>query len=122
MGTERGHRRWRTRTRERPPTNSTGPQGLHVDEEGAVIVAENVNHRIVEWKRGDTRGRVLAGGNEAGDRPDQLNLPDRCACRQRERQSHHLRLRSNRRVTRWSRRSGTQSGETIIDNIELLGD
>ena len=59
----------------RPPTNSHYPYGLHVDEEGTVIVADYLNHRIVEWKRGDTSGRVLAGGNGEGNRPDQLNRP-----------------------------------------------
>ena len=51
------------------------PFGLCVDDEDTVIVADRLNHRIVEWKRGATSGTVLAGGNEDGDRPDQLNCP-----------------------------------------------
>jgi sugar lactone lactonase YvrE len=47
-------------------------EGLFVDEEDTVIVADFHNHRIVEWKRGDTSGTVLAGGNGNGSRPDQL--------------------------------------------------
>ena len=36
-------------------------EGLHADEEDTVIVADCYNHRIIEWKRDETIGRVLAG-------------------------------------------------------------
>ena len=85
-----------------------------------MIVADCWNHRIVEWKRGDTRGRVLAGGNGEGDRPDQLNLPTDVLV-DRESDSLIICDRGNLRVARWSRGSGTRSGETIIDNIACRG-
>ena len=91
-----------------------------MDEEGTVIVADHVNHRIVEWKRGDTSGRVLAGGHGEGNRPDQLNYPTDVLV-DRESDSLIICDRGNRRVIRWSRGSGTRSGETIIDNIDCLG-
>ncbi|CAF3822042.1 unnamed protein product [Rotaria sp. Silwood1] len=47
------------------------PCGLYVDEDLTIYVADNYNHRIVEWKSGATNGKVVAGGN--GDH--QLNGP-----------------------------------------------
>ena len=94
--------------------------GLHVDEEETVIVADRRNHRIVEWKRGDTSVRVLAGGNGAGNGTDQLDQPMDVLVDQ-ETDSLIICDRGNRRVTRWSRRSGTRSGETIINNISCWG-
>ena len=85
-----------------------------------MIVADWGNHRIVEWKRGDTSGRVLAGGHGRGDRPDQLNYPTDVLV-DRETDSLIICDRGNRRVTRWSRGSGTGSGETIVDNIACWG-
>ena len=96
------------------------PQGLHVDEDDTVIVADYRNHRIVEWKRGDTSGRVLAGGNGEGNRPNQLNGPTDVLV-DREIDSLIICDYENRRVTRWPRRSGTQSGKTIVDNIDCWG-
>ena len=85
-----------------------------------MIVADWGNHRIMQWKRGDTRGRVLAGGNGKGNRPDQLNYPTDVLV-DRETDSLIICDYGNRRVTRWSRGSGTRSGETIIDNIACRG-
>ena len=96
------------------------PHGLFVDDEDTVIVAEQFNHRIVEWKPGATSGTVLAGGNGEGNRPDQLNRPTDVIF---DKETNSLIICDclNRRVTRWSRRSGTRSGETIIDNIACFG-
>jgi sugar lactone lactonase YvrE len=91
-----------------------------VDEDDAVVVADWQNHRIVEWKRDDTSGTVLAGGNGQGNRPDQLNLPTDVIL---DKVSDSLIIceRGNRRVTRWLRQSGNRREETLIDNIECYG-
>jgi sugar lactone lactonase YvrE len=91
-----------------------------VDDDDTVIVADYGNHRIVEWKRGDTSGTVLAGGNGEGNRPDQLNRPTDVIY-DKETDSLIICDRYNRRVTRWPRRKGTRRGETIIDNIACFG-
>ena len=96
------------------------PHGLHVDEQETVIVADCGNHRIMEWKRGDTSGRVLAGGHGRADRSDQLNCPTGVLV-DRETGSLLICDNGNRRVTPWSRGSGTRSGETIVDNIDCWG-
>ena len=96
------------------------PQGLCVDDEDTVIVADCWNHRIVEWKRGATSGTVLAGGNGEGNRTDQLNQPTDVIF-DKENDSLIICDSDNRRVTRWPRRKGTRSGETIVDNIDCRG-
>ena len=70
--------------------------------------------------RGATNGTVLAGGNGNGNRPDQLNHP-RNVIYDKENDSLIICDQWNGRVTRWPRRSGTRSGETIIDNIDCFG-
>ena len=85
-----------------------------------MIVADLKKHRIVEWKRGATSGTVLVGGNGKENRTDQLKWP-RDVIFDKETDSLIICDYGNRRVTRWPRRKGTQSGETIIDNIDCYG-
>ncbi|CAF1373451.1 unnamed protein product, partial [Rotaria sordida] len=49
------------------------PEGLFVDDDQTTIIADWGNHRIIQWKMGDTSGQVVAGGNGHGNRLDQLN-------------------------------------------------
>ena len=91
-----------------------------MDDEDTVIVADTWNHRIVEWKRDATNGTVLAGGNGQGKRADQLSYPTDVIL-DKETDSLIICDCMNNRVTRWPRRKGIQSGETIIDNILCWG-
>ncbi|CAF4183224.1 unnamed protein product [Rotaria sordida] len=69
---------------------------------------------------GDTNGQVVAGGNGEGNRLDQLNYPIDVLI-DKETDSLIICDRWNRRVVRWSRRSGTAQGEILIDNISCRG-
>ncbi|CAF4327262.1 unnamed protein product, partial [Rotaria sordida] len=51
------------------------PFGLVVDDDQTIVIADYANHRIIQWKMGDTNGQVVAGGNGKGNRLDQLNYP-----------------------------------------------
>jgi sugar lactone lactonase YvrE len=95
------------------------PYGLYVDDDQTVYVADQSNHRIVEWKSGATSGQVVAGGNLRGSGAYQLYDP-RDVIVDKERDSLIICDYSNRRVVRWPRRNGT-SGETIISNINCRG-
>ncbi|CAF5084800.1 unnamed protein product, partial [Rotaria sp. Silwood1] len=95
------------------------PWGLYVDDDQTIYIADQSNHRIVEWKSGATNGKVVAGGNEDGNRPHQLSYP-RDVIVDKERDSLIISDGGNKRVVRWSRRNGT-SGETIISNIACWG-
>ncbi|CAF4627049.1 unnamed protein product, partial [Rotaria socialis] len=52
------------------------PYGLFVDDDQTVVIADYWNHRIIQWKNGDTTiGQVVAGGKYQGNGLHQLNHP-----------------------------------------------
>ncbi|CAF1471716.1 unnamed protein product, partial [Rotaria sordida] len=97
-----------------------GPHGLFVDDDQTIVIADWGNHRIIQWKMGDTNGQVVAGGNGQGNRLDQLNYPTDVLI-DKETDSLIICDRGNQQVVRWSRRSGTTQGEILIDNISCWG-
>ncbi|CAF3336545.1 unnamed protein product, partial [Rotaria socialis] len=98
-----------------------GPQGLFIDDDQTVVIAEFWNHRIMQWKNGDTaNGQVVAGGKGQGNGLHQLDLPNDVLI-DKETDSLIICERGNRRVVRWSRRSGTTQGEILINNIDCWG-
>ncbi|CAF4286821.1 unnamed protein product, partial [Rotaria socialis] len=97
------------------------PEGLYVDDDQTVIAADWLNARIIQWKKGDTtNGQVAAGGNGQGNGLHQLNRPAGILI---DKETNNLIIcdYANRRVVRWSRRSGTTQGEILIDNIQCWG-
>ncbi|CAF4333988.1 unnamed protein product, partial [Rotaria sordida] len=96
------------------------PHGLFVDDDQTMVIVDFGNHRIIQWKMGDTNGQVVAGGNGEGNRLDQLNNPSDVLI-DKETDSLIICDRDNQRVVRWSRRSGTTQGEILIDNISCWG-
>ena len=98
-----------------------GPFGLDIDDDNqSIVIADCVNHRIVEWKIGAINGKVIAGGQGQGNRLDQLYYPTDVLI-DKETKSLFIADRWNRRVLRWSRHQGTTQGEVIIDNISCIG-
>ncbi|CAF1104300.1 unnamed protein product [Rotaria magnacalcarata] len=97
------------------------PQGLIVDDDQTVVIADYWNHRIMQWKNGDTtNGQVVAGGNGQGNGLNQLNRPTDVLI-DKETDSLIICDCGNDRVVRWSRRNGTTQGEVLIDNINCYG-
>ncbi|CAF2147724.1 unnamed protein product [Rotaria magnacalcarata] len=97
------------------------PFGLFVDDNRTVVIADYWNHRIMQWKNGDTtNGQVVAGGNGAGNGLNQLNQPSGVLI-DKETDSLIICDLANQRVVRWSRRSGTTQGEVLIDHIACWG-
>ncbi|CAF4778930.1 unnamed protein product [Rotaria sp. Silwood1] len=96
------------------------PEGLFVDDDQTIVIADTWNHRIIQWKIGDTHGQVVAGGNGKGNRLDQLKYPTDVLI-DKETDSVIICDWLNRRVVRWSRRNGTAQGEIIINNITCWG-
>ncbi|CAF5038962.1 unnamed protein product [Rotaria sp. Silwood1] len=94
------------------------PHGLFVDDDQTMIIADYRNHRIVQWKIGDTNGQVVAGGKGLGNRLDQLDYPIDVLI---DKETDSLIICDDIRVVRWSRRSGTTQGEILIDNIACRG-
>jgi sugar lactone lactonase YvrE len=97
----------------------SSPRGLYVDDDQTVYIADQFNHRIMEWKWGATSGKVVAGGNGQGNGAHQLDRPYDVIV---DKESDSLIISSwgNNRVVRWPRRNHT-SGETIISNIYCGG-
>ncbi|CAM4951607.1 unnamed protein product [Rotaria socialis] len=99
----------------------SGPWGLFIDDDQTVIIADHVNHRIMQWKNGDTtNGQVVAGGKGQGNGLNQLHIPTDVLI-DKETDSLIICDRENRRVVRWSRRSDTTQGEILIENIQCWG-
>ncbi|CAF3649119.1 unnamed protein product [Rotaria sp. Silwood1] len=96
------------------------PFGLFVDDDQTMIIADASNHRIIQWKIGETNGQVVAGGNGPANQLDQLNFPTDMLI-DKETNSLIICDRDNQRIVRWSRRSGTTHGEILIDNIFCWG-
>jgi len=88
---------------------------MFIDDDQTIYVADTVNHRIVEWKKNEINGRIVAGGNGKGNRNDQLNKPRKVIV-DKQNDSLIISDHGNRRVVRWPRRNG-QSGEILISNI-----
>ncbi|CAF3592051.1 unnamed protein product [Rotaria socialis] len=97
------------------------PWGLFVDDDQTVVIADYWNHRIMQWKNGDTtNGQVVAGGKGQGNGLHQLDRPTDVLI-DKETDSLIICDQENRRVVRWSRRSDTTQGEILIDNIDCHG-
>jgi sugar lactone lactonase YvrE len=50
-------------------------QGLTMDENGSLYVADEENNEVRRYRRGESLGTVVAGGNGYGNRLDQLSSP-----------------------------------------------
>ncbi|CAF1107972.1 unnamed protein product [Rotaria magnacalcarata] len=97
------------------------PFGLFVDDDQTVVIADFGNHRIIQWKNGDTtNGQVVAGGKGQGNGLHQLFHPTNVLI-DKETDGLIISDRDNRRVVRWSRHSGTTQGEILINNIGCYG-
>ncbi|CAF3236938.1 unnamed protein product [Rotaria socialis] len=95
------------------------PYGLFVDYDQTVIIADYYNHRIMQWKNGDTtNGEVVVGGRSNGNGLHQFDRPTDVLI---DKETDSLIVCEDGRVVRWSRRSGTIQGEILIDNIYCNG-
>ncbi|CAF0990724.1 unnamed protein product [Adineta steineri] len=92
------------------------PEGIFIDENKNIFIADCYNHRIVEWKYSAKEGQIIAGGNEQGNRMDQLYQPTNMIVDQ---QNHSIIIadQGNRRVIQWL----NQKQQILIDNIACLG-
>ncbi|CAF1060851.1 unnamed protein product [Rotaria sordida] len=90
------------------------------DDDQTMIITDAHNHRIIQWKIGETHGQVVAGGHGQGNRLEQLHSPTDVLI-DKETDSLIICDWQNRRVVRWSRRSGTTQGEILVDNIRCWG-
>ncbi|CAF3308247.1 unnamed protein product, partial [Rotaria sp. Silwood2] len=96
------------------------PFDLLLDNDQTIVIVDDNNHRIMQWKIGDTNGQVVAGGHGEGNRLDQLKGPSDMLI-DKETSSLIICDWRNRRVVRWSRFSSTTEGEVLLDSIWCFG-
>ncbi|CAF3424741.1 unnamed protein product, partial [Rotaria sp. Silwood2] len=109
-----------SKTRGNDLNQFNGPWGICVDDdEQTMYIADTDNHRIIEWKYGATNGKVVAGENGEGSRPDQLRNPKDVIV-DKENDCLIICDQGNDRVVRWPRQNGT-SGQTIISDVGCAG-
>ena len=51
------------------------PQGIVVDIENILYVADMGNHRVTKWSSGMKEGKIIAGGNGEGEEANQFKCP-----------------------------------------------
>ncbi|CAF4540605.1 unnamed protein product, partial [Rotaria sp. Silwood2] len=69
--------RWprRNGTSEETIISNIGCVGLTMDENGSLYVTDNGKNEVRRYRRGESQGTVVAGGNGSGNRLDQLSSP-----------------------------------------------
>jgi sugar lactone lactonase YvrE len=86
--------------------------GLAMDNSGYLYVSDCKKHEVRRWRIGDTNGTVVAGGNELGNRLDQLNYPTHIFVDHE--QSVYVSDRFNHRVMKW--KLGGKEGIIVAGN------
>ncbi|CAF0816330.1 unnamed protein product [Adineta steineri] len=76
------------------------PDGIFLDKNKNIFIADCFNHRIVEWKCNAIEGQIITGGNEKGNRMNQLSYPTDIIFDQQT-NSIIIADQGNRRVIRW---------------------
>ncbi|CAF1259588.1 unnamed protein product [Adineta steineri] len=89
------------------------PEGIFIDKNKNIFIADRLNHRIVEWKYNAKEGQIISGGNGQGNRMNQLSGPVDMIVDQ---QNHSVIIadRDNRRVIQWV----NENQQILIENID----
>ncbi|CAF3998576.1 unnamed protein product [Rotaria sordida] len=96
------------------------PHGLFVDDDQTMVIADNGNDRIVQWKVGDQHGKMMAGDRGPGNRLNQLNQPTDVII-DKATNSFIICDGDNRRLLRWSRQNDTNQGEILLEDVRCYG-
>ena len=86
--------------------------GLAMDAFGYLYVSDYNRHEVRRWKLGEKKSVVVAGGNGAGSRLDQLHYPTYIYVD--DEQSIYVSDRYNHRVVKW--KSGVKQGIIVAGN------
>ncbi|CAF1309636.1 unnamed protein product [Adineta steineri] len=93
----------------------TNPQGIFIDYDKSIYIADQWNHRIVKWELNSNTGQIIGGGNES----NQLNSPTDILF-DKENNSFIICDMGNNRVIRYYNQNQTNQ-QTIISNIICWG-
>lgn len=89
------------------------PEGFALDKNRTIYVADGLSECIVQWRRGATKGNVVAGGNGLGNKTHQLNRPADVIVDEGN-NSLIIADYGNKRVVRWISQS---QQEVLLENI-----
>ena len=95
------------------------PYVLFLDNNQSLYIADWNNNRVVKWNLGSTIGQIVAGGNGAGSRSDQLHGPHGMVV-DRGRDSLFISEFYNKRIVQWSLQ-GARNGRTISSGVRSSG-
>ena len=91
----------------------SGPNGLFLDENGTLYVADTYNQRIMKWMHGASLGSLVAGGKGNGSSAEQLSYPSDLVVDRNG--TLYIADSFNKRIQQWS--AEASSGQTIINGI-----
>ncbi|CAF3815535.1 unnamed protein product [Adineta steineri] len=96
------------------------PGGIYIDDDIQTIYFTRANgYWVIGWKFGEKSGEVVAGGDEKGDKINQLNDPSDVTV-DKKNDSLIICDRGNKRVVQWSRQKQIEP-KIIIDEIKCNG-
>ncbi|CAF1130770.1 unnamed protein product [Adineta steineri] len=92
------------------------PEGIFIDNDKSIYIADLFNHRIIKWKLNSNTGQVVAGGNGQGNQNNQLNEP-RGVIFDKKNNSFIISDKGNKRVIRYFDQNQTNQ-QITISNID----
>ena len=96
------------------------PRGIRFDDDDqSIYVADEYNHRIVQWKSNVNYGQLVAGGNGNGSEINQLYHPADIILNKKN-NSLIIADRRNRRIVEWSRRNHSHV-QVLLSDIDSRG-
>ncbi len=89
--------------------------GIYVDDDQTIYIAQDADHSVVKWKYNTNRSQVVAGGNGYGKETNQLSFPADVTI---DKASDSIIIcdRGNKRVMRWSLQN-SKNGDIIISKV-----
>ncbi|CAF3885892.1 unnamed protein product [Adineta steineri] len=95
------------------------PDGICIDDDKSIYIADTCNNRIVKWKFNSNEGQIIAGGNGIGKRNNQLNSPTDIIF-DSENNSFIISDKGNKRVIQYSDQNQTDQ-QILVSNIDCFG-
>ncbi|CAF0820235.1 unnamed protein product [Adineta steineri] len=91
------------------------PEGIFIDNDKSIYVADSWNDRIVKWKLNSNTGQIIAGENGSRNQDNQLNGP-RDIIFDKENNSFIISDREKKRVIRYFGKNQTNQQSIISDD------
>ncbi|CAF1030207.1 unnamed protein product [Adineta steineri] len=94
-------------------------QGIFIDNDKSVYIADSLNHRIVKWTMNSKTGQIVGGGNGKGNKNNQLYNPTNIVF-DKKNNSFIISDGGNNRVVQYSDKNQTNQ-QILISTFFCLG-